>query len=528
MTDKILENLILHKSARDQWLRNLILEAISSPFELDGPPSQLTRALILIEAINPDLVGESIELIENEYSKGVGEIRNLIETVIAFNKHSKMKNLASAALPWASTNNWHKFSCMFGSRTEIQQAAAELLETSIGLLTSKITDLKKIYPLLVVAYCQGAQIFEQVLKKCQPKLLEDVNLISRRFFEECIRKNLGPKRSSAESTVANQSTLLVGRSLKKLKIALCISGQLRGFRKAAAHIQNLGLEMHDVDTFVHTWKMVGGRFPAANQAERIFSPRMANAYKMAIVGKNEDEMEKKYPSLAASILNRHEVTKEELTEIYRTDAIVIEDDREVPYSTFPAIAKMHLKMERCFALACSSGKNYDLIIRIRPDLLIPNRLDCDWNNLFTGSQASNTIYTDFGSYISPRISQWTIGETMPLMVGDLFAVGARELMGVYMNSFSINNTLINEQVIGLPRGIMAHTTLSRILMYHGIYADTFPYAKLDGKNLLEHTALSPKAAFGAILQDISTRVPDPGDVALFNAALEDLKSTPQT
>ena len=142
MTDKILENLILHKSARDQWLRNLILEAISSPFELDGPPSQLTRALILIEAINPDLVGESIELIETEYSKGVGEIRNLIETVIAFNKHSKMKNLASAALPWASTNNWHKFSCMFGSKTEIQQAAAELSMTRLLYMQVRMPALR--------------------------------------------------------------------------------------------------------------------------------------------------------------------------------------------------------------------------------------------------------------------------------------------------------------------------------------------------------------------------------------------------
>ncbi|NCW99038.1 MAG: hypothetical protein EBW71_08660, partial [Betaproteobacteria bacterium] len=78
------------------------------------------------------------------------------------------------------------------------------------------------------------------------------------------------------------------------------------------------------------------------------------------------------------------------------------------------------------------------------------------------------IFADFEPRISPRVINWQIGEVLPLMIGDLFAVGTFDTMRIYMDSFNENLRLIDKQLYGLPRGFMPHTTLSRILMYHNI------------------------------------------------------------
>jgi hypothetical protein len=180
-------------------------------------------------------------------------------------------------------------------------------------------------------------------------------------------------------------------------------------------------------------------------------------------------------------------------------------------------------MEQCFRLANSFGLEYDLVIRIRPDLKIPFKLDCDWIEIRDKSLELDTIYADFGTYISPRVREMHFGEVMPLMVGDLFAVGTPKLMSIYMRSLSLTLAMLSEPITGLPKRFMAHTTISRLLMYHGVYAETFPELQLTGKDLVENSLLSPSDLLDAISSDVASRSADPVDNELYNAALEDLR-----
>lgn len=100
------------------------------------------------------------------------------------------------------------------------------------------------------------------------------------------------------------------------------------------------------------------------------------------------------------------------------------------------------------------------------------------------------IFADFNTRISPRVISWHIGEVLPLMIGDLFAVGAFDLMRFYLDSFNENFRLNAKNLLGLPKGFMPHTTLSRILMYHDIGVETFSHAAISGKNLMEFSTSS--------------------------------------
>lgn len=523
MNTEILKQVIENNQARQTWIDNLIEERLNSTFDLNEPPSELTLALILVNALAPELVDESIRRIEEKYFEGVGEVRNILETLIVFSEKSGIKDLSTMALPWIASNNWHKLSCMFGGSSEIRGKAIAFVLPAISLLTNKVTELKRIYPLFALAYCQGKHIFEAALKCCPADVNKDLKLVADNVINDLkTSMNLKSQAQFSSKTLANNECPVVLKN-QKLKIALCVSGQLRGFRTAAESLCNLGLERHEVQTFVHTWRKVGGRFPHRDQADRIFPKKFANAYKLCVTGRDEQEMIRRYPTLASKVLHGSEVTEEEISKIYKASKVILEDDTEPPFNTLPSLIKMHWKMEQCFRLANSISLDYDLIIRIRPDLKIPLKLDCDWIEIRDKSSALDTIYADFGTYISPKVREMHFGEVMPLMVGDLFAVGTPKLMSTYMRSLSLTLAMFNEPITGLPKRFMAHTTISRVLMYHGVYAETFPDLQLTGKDLVENALLSPSELLNSIASDVANRSTDSVDKELYNAALEDMR-----
>jgi hypothetical protein len=65
-----------------------------------------------------------------------------------------------------------------------------------------------------------------------------------------------------------------------LRIAVCISGQLRGFRQAYPTWTRLGLDHHDCFFAVHAWKKIGRNMPIkSDTAQRCFSGQFLRAYK---------------------------------------------------------------------------------------------------------------------------------------------------------------------------------------------------------------------------------------------------------
>ena len=68
-------------------------------------------------------------------------------------------------------------------------------------------------------------------------------------FAAAFPRPFDPARPGAPAIIAERS--------RPLRVALCVSGQLRGYKEAFPSWPSLGLDDHQVTTFVHTWQSVG-------------------------------------------------------------------------------------------------------------------------------------------------------------------------------------------------------------------------------------------------------------------------------
>jgi hypothetical protein len=483
-------------------------------YKTNSPPSNLTLALLYLENAYP----KAVEEILNQIAERLVDLNlwetSLIETLTVFNYSSKCLDLTPYTLRYLYTDNWQKFCGLFGHKSKQQIIASILISYDASTIAPLNGNLLKIFPLLAVTYCASNKHFRSFVLTLST--LESIDrLVSREFISELKSKS---RVLCANNDIIKSNTECAPPGIKILarpRIAVCISGQLRGFRHCHSTIDNLGLSGYSHDIFVSSWTRVGGRIPSFDQASRIFPFRFAKAFCETLLTIGEQEFYARYPSLKRLIESDEDVSVAELKMHYRTSSVDLEDDRSKPFSDYSSIAKMHYKLYRCFSLIKDARKNYDMIIRIRPDLLIPSNLSLDWDDLYYRSLEDKTVFADFGTYISPKVISWNFGHIIPLMIGDLFAAGAISWMDKYMNSFSENFNLCNKDIISLPRGFMPHTTLSRILMYHGISVENFPACSLGAKDLIEHRAITSSEIKQALKTDIERRAMDAADYALF-------------
>ncbi len=125
------------------------------------------------------------------------------------------------------------------------------------------------------------------------------------------------------------------RPKRKLRIAVCISGQLRGYRQVFASWHHLGLERHDADYFVHVWRRIGRKIPlipSKGHLQRLFTDAFCDAYADALRQHGARDLERAYPGFFRFFTAGGDcVTQAELQRFYRTDAVVAEDDAAAPF-----------------------------------------------------------------------------------------------------------------------------------------------------------------------------------------------------
>src|SRR5262249_8363825 len=137
---------------------------------------------------------------------------------------------------------------------------------------------------------------------------------------------------------------------KRLRIAVCVSGQLRGFRTAFPTWQALGLDGHDVTYFVHTWRNIGIKPLFRTDPERQ-PPGFFETFERIRQQVADGTLIGLYPSLhhrdafgAKSPLVHFEVERDELVALYETEFVVIEDDEAPEFAKFSNQEKMFHKI----------------------------------------------------------------------------------------------------------------------------------------------------------------------------------------
>jgi tetratricopeptide (TPR) repeat protein len=398
---------------------------------------------------------------------------------------------------------------------DFQVKARDYLRAYIDLQASKFVgdpgafDENQAYSLFVLAYVFFRQRFHEVVTAAE-KELADVAKGSAK-----LRAAWGDAFSALSSicheTIANAPLLWRPMNVKsagrRLKIALCVSGQLRGFQLAKPTWCHLGLQAHDVTTIVHTWANIGRRFPDPSHCSRVFSGHFLTAYVEISRLLDTKSLMARYPGFFAFFKNSRPIDSLDLQSFYQTEHVVIEDDNESPYADYTNSMKMHYKIEAAHEYACLLNHDYDLMIRIRPDKSIRGARAFDWESVSSISREERRLFCDMPPTTSPPGY---------FEIGDQFAVGAPSPMAAYARAWSITRDADAGKLYGMPRGYRGHVNLATSTLHSGVMVDHFQFIDFGAE--LDPDRPTCREIFTLLQNDIEAREADATDRALLAAA----------
>lgn len=259
-----------------------------------------------------------------------------------------------------------------------------------------------------------------------------------------------------------------------LNIALCVSGQLRGYKEAYATWKHLGLDAHKVDTFVHTWKNIGVRFPDPKwrmHVERRFDDSsFVTKYIQICESYGLDEIRNLYPSLFSTETAGYSSDENTLRGVYGEGAnIVIDDESGEQFSQLSNQDKMYYKIKKCFEMVRSDGTDYDLVIRIRPDIKFSEGTSIDWISVHEQCLAENLVFCESRPLLKENV-----------YMGDQIGVSTMEAASIYSNCYDFHDEAKAKKMTGVPVTRLGHTSLAWSLLIHGIKVDQLKPVKWGG------------------------------------------------
>lgn len=291
------------------------------------------------------------------------------------------------------------------------------------------------------------------------------------------------------------------------RVAVCISGQLRGFRTAFPTLRAILLAGVEHEIFVDTWRDVGRS--GAEPFRKVLpfaSASFADAYRQYGTLLGMEEMKLRYPSLFMALGRTAQTDAAELAGFFETDNIRIEDDKSESFSAFSNSAKMHYKISACSQQVFASGDTFDLILRIRPDKPV-TMTGFSWRDVNAVCQRFPLLYADQGfGYHYAR-----------LLMGDQFAVGAPENMRIYANAYETYPRYAEDGLFQCVPGFHGHATLAQVCWLGGLTVERLP---IRFGPLAELAPLSTDEILSALEQDAASRL-DSTDIALIDAARQD-------
>ncbi len=299
---------------------------------------------------------------------------------------------------------------------------------------------------------------------------------------------------------------------RRLRVALCVSGQLRGFRSVWPSWTNLGLSEHDVTVFAHVWRRVGSKLPGHRwDAQRCFSGQFLQSVIEDTAQGGFDRLWDRFPRLRAELEGGQQVDSSDVARVYQTPHVVVDDEQDSRFQSFDPAMKMYYKAWAAQELAARHPTSFDLIIRIRPDKLIESGSVPDWEVIAARSQSRRMVFTDLGHFIS---------EGFGLCVGDQLAAGAPEPMAAYASAWPLINQWRDRTPYGMPDRFYSHGGFAYAMLFEGISVE--PLDDLKFGDLVNSERIAPDRIHELIIEDIASRAPAGGDERLLQAIRADV------
>ena len=299
-------------------------------------------------------------------------------------------------------------------------------------------------------------------------------------------------------------------NLNLLRIAVCVSGQLRGYKPAAKSWEHLGLSGQDTHFFVHTWTNTGRKPPDLAGAGRSFSGAFLKAFITACKTYSVKHIQSEYPALYTYYRKNNAASFREISEAYGTHNVVLEDDESSAFSDYTNTMKMYYKMQKSWDMMRESGLDFDLVMRVRPDKKLVPQGDVNWAAMYKTCSTEPVVLVDRRLRVNCHSG---------LFVGDQFAISTPDLMSVYCNVFSNelnkDGELDEFSTFGDP-----HKKLGFTLYNAGLRAQENPYIKRGP--LLNPEQLGKETLLSLIMEDINNRNQTELDLLFVSALKEDM------
>lgn len=254
----------------------------------------------------------------------------------------------------------------------------------------------------------------------------------------------------------------------RLRIALEISGQMRGYEQAFPTWEQTGIFDHEADVYVHTWRNIGRRYPdpsiVGSFKRRFGDTETAALLEQAGLDFGMKHLEREYPTVFNALASSDEVTESDIRGVYGSEAtVVIEDETVPPFDQMSNQDKMHYKIHAAHELS-RSNKPYDLVVRIRPDRFMDDRDGrVPWRQVLDESRLNRRIFSEENKGLREN-----------LIIGDQVAVGTPELIDVYASTWLRHTSGEFHDLHGVPRSLTGHSSLAYALLYELIDVRRLP------------------------------------------------------
>jgi hypothetical protein len=260
----------------------------------------------------------------------------------------------------------------------------------------------------------------------------------------------------ADSSVLPRAML---HSRPRLKVCLCLSGQLRGYEAAFKSWESQGLWVHDVTVVAHVWRDIGLRTPDnRHNAARAFSGEFLAAYQDVLESRGWGYIADNYPSLVQRLTAANHVDEPKIRTLYAADAVVVEDEARPQFVGKSNFWKMHYKVKSAHQLGRDTCPDADLYIRARPDQDMSTFAPIDWLDLYRRVNSTNVIFTDSKRFFAPP---W-------IWMDDRFAVGSGPCMDIYAAAFDHVAAASAGRLYGYPDEYLPHACFGSTTQYFNI------------------------------------------------------------
>jgi hypothetical protein len=197
-----------------------------------------------------------------------------------------------------------------------------------------------------------------------------------------------------------------------------------------------------------------------------------------------------------------------LEDCYQTEHISIDDDATAPFVSMSGPEKMYYKIEQAHQRALLVRNDFDLMIRIRPDKKLLKGEHIDWSRIHHDSVSDNCVFVDDVTHITQ------LGD---IAVGDQFAVGCKEAIGIYCKTWSFTKPGTNN-FYGFDSGYAGHVNLAQTLLFHGVPAKQMRQLRFGA--MFDPPRLSSEQLRDVVLNEIGGEPRDDIEKLFLSAVLE--------